>query len=361
MTVGEWLRLRAGRIEIPVERNGESPSLTLMSDLLVGALSVLLATNSPAAMSNYVVGKVGVPPSAFVSKPDTSDPRYVELQKVMEADDAADAEIDRWITERRAMDPTDPRAESELAFRKRIEVKNEEIQKQYEALLAKHPTYAPARNAFASFLAESGNEEDAIVQLEKASEISPKDAAVWNNLANLYGHVGPIQKAFPAYEKAVELNPYEPVYRYNLATVVFLFRKDAMAYYRCDEQQVFNRALATYREVRRLRPNNFRYAFDYAQTYYGVKPAPADTSEGKRLAELKLAESARAGWLEALTLADNEEDRNGIFLHLARWNIRTGDFASARTNLTLVTNAVHLEMRKRLERNLAEKSGESGK
>jgi cytochrome c-type biogenesis protein CcmH/NrfG len=269
-----------------------------------------------------------------VSKPDTSDPRYVELQKVMEADDAADAEIDRWITERRAMDPTDPRAESELAFRKRIEVKNEEIQKQYEALLAKHPTYAPARNAFASFLAESGNEEDAIVQLEKASEISPKDAAVWNNLANLYGHVGPIQKAFPAYEKAVELNPYEPVYRYNLATVVFLFRKDAMEYYRCDEQQVFNRALATYREVRRLRPNNFRYAFDYAQTYYGVKPAPADTSEGKRLAELKLAESARAGWLEALTLADNEEDRNGIFLHLARWNIRTGDFASARTNAT---------------------------
>ena len=41
MTPGELLRLRAGRIEIPVERNGESPSLTLMSDLLVGALRTL--------------------------------------------------------------------------------------------------------------------------------------------------------------------------------------------------------------------------------------------------------------------------------------------------------------------------------
>jgi len=327
-----------------------------MSDLLVGALSVLLATNSPAALSNYVVGKVGVSPSVLVASPDPADPRYAELRKVMEADDSADEEIGRWLSERRAMDPTDLRTESELAFRRRVEVRNDAVREQYVQLIGRHPQYVPALNAYASFLAESGDEEEAIVQLEKASGLNPRDPAVWNNLANLYGHIGPIHRAFPAYEKAIELNPYEPVYRYNLATVVFLFRKDSMEYYRCDEQTVFNRALDLYREVRRLRPHNFRYAFDFAQTFYGVKAAPAETAEGRRQADLQLAGVARGAWLDALALADNEDDRAGIFLHLARWNIRTGEFEAARTNLTLVTNEVHLDMRKRLERNIAEKS-----
>jgi tetratricopeptide (TPR) repeat protein len=326
-----------------------------MSDLLVGALSIFLATNSPAALSNYVVGKVGVNPSILVSSPDAADPRYAELRKVMEADDAADEEIGRWVSERRAADPTDPRTESELAFRRRVEARNEAVKEQYVQLIGHHPQYVPALNAYASFLAESGDEEGAIVQLEKASEINPKDPAVWNNLANFYGHIGPIHRAFPAFEKAIELNPYEPIYRYNLATVVFLFRKDSMEYYRCDEQAVFNKALDMYREVRRLRPHNFRYAFDFAQTFYGVKAAPADTADGRRQSDLKLAAVARGAWLDALALADNELDRNGIFLHLARWNIRTGEFESARTNLTLVTHDEHLEMRKRLERSIAEK------
>ena len=339
-----------------MERSGRWRSLTGMSDLLVGALSVLLATNQPAALSNYVVGKVGVDPAVIVTRPDEKDPRYQELRVIMEDDDAADAQIEAWILERRALDPTDPRAESELAFRQRVDVRNQKVADAYLALMKKYPDYVPVRNAYASFLAETGDEPGAIEILEKASEMNPRDPAVWNNLANLYGHIGPIARAFPAYEKAIELNPYEPVYRYNLATVVFLFRKDAMEYYRCDEQAVFDRALAMYREVRRLRPHNFRYAFDFAQTYYGVKPAPADTPEGKRLAELKLASAARAGWLEALELADNPVDREGIFLHLARWNIRTGEFDLARTNLTLVTNEVHLEVKKRLERNIAEKT-----
>lgn len=327
-----------------------------MSDLLVGALSVLLATNQPAALSNFVSARVGVDPAVLVTRPDERDPRYAELRVVMEADDAADAQIDQWINERRASDPTDPRTESELAFRRRIEVLNEKTAEAYRALMTKHPDYVPVRTAYASFLAETGDEPGAIEVLEQASQMNPRDPAIWNNLANHYGHIGPIMKAFPAYEKAIELNPYEPIYRYNLATVVFLFRKDAMEYYRCDEAAVFERALATYREVRRLRPHNFRYAFDYAQTFYGVKPVPAESPEGKRQAELKLAETARGAWMEALALADNETDRDGIFLHLARWDIRTGQFDSARTNLAIVTNAVHLEMRKRLERNLAEKS-----
>jgi tetratricopeptide (TPR) repeat protein len=325
-----------------------------MSGLLVGALSVMLSTNAPMAISNYVTLKTGMVPALPPSKAEL-DPRYPDLRRVMELDDAADDRIGQWINERKAGDPTDPRMESELALRARVEALNGEIRREYEALLEKHPDYAAARNAFASFLAESGDEEGAIRELEKASELDPKDPAVWNNLANHYGHIGPIEKAFPAYERAIELNPFEPVYRYNLATVVFLFRKDAREYYQCDETAVFEKALAMYREVRRLRPFNFRYAFDFAQTFYGVRVATTLTAEEQAEGERRLGEAALEAWREALELADNEVDREGIQLHMARWRIRQRRFDEARVHLLSVTNEVHLEMRQRLERNVREK------
>lgn len=325
-----------------------------MSGLLVGALSVMLSTNAPVAISNYVTLKTGMVAAMPPSKAET-DPRYPELVRVMELDDAADDRIGQWINERRGGDPTDPRMESELALRARVAALNGEIRREYEVLLEKHPDYAAARNAFASFLAESGDEEGAIRELEKASELDPKDPAVWNNLANHYGHIGPIMKAFPAYERAIELNPFEPVYRYNLATVVFMFRKDAREYYQCDETAVFEKALAMYREVRRLRPHNFRYAFDFAQTFYGVKVAPLPTAEERAEGERRLAQAALEAWDEALALADNDPDREGILLHKARWKIRLRQFDEARQHLQGVTNEIHLEMRQRLERNVREK------
>jgi tetratricopeptide (TPR) repeat protein len=328
-----------------------------MSDLLVGALSVLLATNQPAALSNYVAGKTGVPAlveAATAPKPDL-DPRAVELRRVMELDDEADLEIGKWLNEKKPTDVVSTSVESPLALRARMLERLTPVRREYERFIERYPDYAPARNAFASFLAEIEEEEEAVKQLEKAVELDPKDPAIWNNLGNHYGHVGPVQKAFPAYEKAMQLNPFEPIYRYNLATVVFLFRKDAREHYGIDEDAVFAKALDLYREVRRLRPHNFQYAFDFAQTFYGVRLSKEGTAADLKRAEAKLAEAALGAWAEARELADNEEDREGIFLHQARWHLRAGDLAAVRTNLVLVTNAVHLELRQRLERNLAQK------
>lgn len=325
-----------------------------MGDLLVGALSVLLSTNAPMALSNRVAWAAQSIPLAHPG-PDTTDPRYAELRVVMQDDDDAEEEIGRWLAEREALAPEDPRRESNLAFGRRVDIRNARVRAAYERLIHRHPDYAPARNAFAAFLGETGDEQAAIDQLLKAADIDPTDPSVWNNLANHYGHVGPIQKAFPAYEKAIALNPFEPTYRYNLGTVVFLFRKDAMAYYHCDEAAVFRRALEHYREVRRLRPHNFRYAFDVAQTWYGVKPDPADTSEERKANEAAVAHSALQSWHEALDLADNDRDRDGIFLHLARWHLRLGQWDAVRTNLARVAHPANLEVKARIERNLAEK------
>ena len=54
------------------------------------------------------------------------------------------------------------------------------------------------------------------------------------------------------YAKAIELNPAEPVYYQNFATTVYLFRKDARAFYGINEQQVFDKALALYRKAMQI-------------------------------------------------------------------------------------------------------------
>ncbi len=323
-----------------------------MSDLLVGALSVLLSTNQPAALSNLVTLKTGVPLAAPAVD---MDPRAVELRRIMELDDAADTEIAGWLNQPRSNDPLDLSAPSPLALQARVRDRLAEVRKVYERFLERYPDYAPARNAFASFLEEIGEEDESTAQLEKARDLDPKDAPVWNNLGNQYAHSGPIGKAFPAYEKAMELNPFEPVYRYNLATVVFMYRKDAREYYHIDETAVFAKALNLYREVRRLRPNNFQYAFDFAQTFYGVNLAPAPTPAEHRAEELRLADDALSAWADALVLADNDLDREGIYLHQARWHLRAGRLDAARTNLTLVTNPAHQETRDRIAKNVEAK------
>ena len=74
------------------------------------------------------------------------------------------------------------------------------------------------------------------------------------------------------YAKAIELDPAESVYYQNLATTVYLFRKDAKEFYDINEQQVFDKSLALYHKAVQLDPDNFPLATDYAQSYYGIRP-----------------------------------------------------------------------------------------
>ncbi|MFM7102476.1 MAG: hypothetical protein ACKOET_16480 [Verrucomicrobiota bacterium] len=324
-----------------------------MSDLLVGTLSVLLATNAPAALSNLVARKTGRPLPSPARLEEATDPVGAELRRVMDLDDATGRDLQDLVARNQGADPNHPATLSPTALDRAVEERVGKVRAAYEELIRRHPRHAPTRVAFASFLEEHGEEPEVIGQLETATTLDPDSAAAWNNLANHYGHVGPVAKAFPAYERAISLNPREPVYGYNLATTVFLFRKDAAEYYRCDEQAVFARALDLYRKVRALRPFDFRYAYDFAQTYYGVKPAPAEDAAGRRASELRLAEDALAAWQEAWALADNELDRQGVSLHQARWQLKAGRWEAARTNLAAVTDPQHAEVRKRLEQSLA--------
>lgn len=329
-----------------------------MSEFLIGALSVLLATNKPAVLTNLVMqnpGLVGVVAAAAANAkdPEPTDPVERELHRIMKADNDAQEEADGWI---QAADQEGKEAELlKLTLKGRLEQRFKPVREQYEAFLEKHPKHAAGHLAYGSFLGDTGDEEQQVIHYEKARELDPSNPASWNNLANIYGHHGPIEKAFEYYEKAVELNPLEPVYWHNFATTVFLFRKDAQARWKIDEQGVFRKSLELYGKARDLKPHDFVLASDIAETYYGIKPAAGSDGTSRLQTEDQLISEAMQSWTNALNLADGPVERQGVLTHLARWHVRAKKYDEARVLLSEVTNSVYQVLRKRIERSITNK------
>jgi len=313
-----------------------------MSNLLIGLLSAAMATNQPAAVSNLVTQTTGL----SITIPDPNDPVEKEFQKLMEDDDAAQEEVEKWIRENLAfgakgggLTPTELNA--------RIEARFSTVRKAYEDFLKLHPDHARGHLAYGSFLTDIHDIDDAEPELERARQLDPKNPAAWNQLANIYTHTGPTEKIFEYYGKAIELNPLEPVYYQNLADSVFLFRPDAMKYWHITEQQVFDKSLDLYRQALKLDPTNFPLATDLAQSYYGIKPTRTD--------------EALNAWTNALALATTETEKEGVYIHMARFNLHSGRFAEAHRRIDMVTNEVHLELKNLINKNLAtqEKAAET--
>src|SRR5579859_335468 len=285
-----------------------------------------MATNQPEAMSNLLQQSTGISIKAV----HTNDPAEKELDQIIEQDDAAQAEVDKWIVDNNAFAAKGAGVPRE-AMRRRILERFAPVDKAYQDFIRQHPTNSRARVAYASFLGDTKNEDAAQEQLEKALAIDTNNPAIYNNLANIYGHHGPVKKAFEYYAKAMELSPNEPVYYHNLGTTVFLFRKDAKEYYGIDEQQVFNKAFELYSNAMRLDPEDFPLASDVAQTWYGVHPFRP--------------EQALQAWTNALSLAHDEIEREGVYIHFARVNIMSHQFEQARALLNNVTNEMYTELK----------------
>jgi tetratricopeptide (TPR) repeat protein len=307
-----------------------------VSTLLAGLLGALVATNQPAAVSNLLVQSTGV----SVTVPDPKDPVEKEFQQVMDLDDEAEAEVDKWIRDNDAFTAKGAGMSREQ-MRQRIQNRLDPVDKAYQEFIQRHPNHSRGRVAYASFLGDTKGEEAAEEQLEKALALDTNNAAIYNNLANIYGHSGPIKKAFEYYTKALQLNPLEPVYYHNYGTTVYLFRKDAEEFFHFSEQQVFGKALELYSNAMRLDPENFPLASDVAQTYYGIQPLRFD--------------EALKSWTNALNIAHDEVEREGVYIHFARINMLAGRFTETHRFLNAVTNDMYAELKNRLTRNVNER------
>ncbi len=307
-----------------------------MNELLIGLVGALVATNQPLAVSNVIQQDAGV----SVSIPNPNDPAEKELDQLMAGDDAAMAEVDKWIRDNDAF-AEQGAGESREELNRRIHARLDVVRNQYKDFLQRHPDSARGHLAYASFLNNTGDEEAGMLENQKARQLNPKDPSAWNNLANYYSEHGPITNAFAYLAKAIELDPNEPVYYQNLALIVYLYRKDAMAFYHINEQQDFDKALALYQKAIRLDPDNFPLATDYAESYYGIRPLRTN--------------DALAAWTNALQAAHNDAEREGVYIHLARIKISVGRFDEARAELAAVTNSIYAALKDRGERNLAER------
>jgi tetratricopeptide (TPR) repeat protein len=319
-----------------------------VSNLLAGLLGALLATNQPAVVSNLVKQHTGL----AVEVADPNDPVEKEYRKIMEEDDAAEAEVDGWIQESQKLGDKEASVVNGT-LRPRMKQRFAQVRKRYDDFLQMHPNHVRARIAYGSFLDDIGEEEEACRQWEKAREIDPSQPAVWNNLANYYGHNGEVIKAFECYDKAIALSPGESVYYQNLATMVYMFRKDAQQHYDLTEPQIKNRVMALYRKALALDPKNFPLATELAQTFYGFKPSISEDREATQRAEKEHYEEALVAWETALKVARDEIEREGVYLHFARLNLMAGRIPEAERNLNLVTNKMYDLVKERLQKNLA--------
>ena len=307
-----------------------------VTNLIIGVLGALVATNQPAVLSNLVTQTTGVSIAAI----GTNNPVDQELQKIEEQDDAAAAEVDGWIRENQefaAKGAAIPKEE----LNRRIRARFDTVRQAYLDFIKRHPDHAQGRIAYASFLADLGDEDGSFEQLLKARDLDPKIPSTWNNLANYYGEHGPITNAFICYEKAIRLDPTEPIYYENFGTTVYLFRKDVREYYHLTEQQVFDKALGLYSNAMRLDPTNFVLASDTAMSYYGIKPLRTN--------------DAFLAWSNALKLARDEVEREGVYIHFARLDGQTGKFAEGRRQLESVTNPMYADLKRRVARAINDK------
>ena len=300
-----------------------------MNDLTIGLMSALLATNQPAAVSNLIQNQTGL------TMPVASDPAEQQLDQIMINDDATLDEINSWINTNQI-----PRTDTNAiaALNKKIRSRLDVAKQGYEIFLRNHPDSARGYLAYGSFLNDIGDEDGAKVQYDNSKQLDPKNPAVWNNLANYFGEHGELTNAFTSYTEAIRLNAQEPVYYQNFATTVYLYRKDAREFYNINEQQVFDKALNLYRQAMALAPDNLVFATDYAESFYGIKPFRTN--------------DALAAWTNALHICKDENEREGVELHLARTKITAGFFDEAQKHLDTVTNAVFAEMKNRLGRSL---------
>jgi Tfp pilus assembly protein PilF len=267
-----------------------------------------------------------------------------EYEALLAKDDEAQAEVDKWIQENnqfRAKGVGVPDAE----LNRKIFQRFEPVRKAYEDFIKQYPSHARARLAYGGFLNDSEDEAGAQTQWEKALELDPTNPAAYNNLAARYTESGREDKGFEYFTKAIQLKPDEALYYNNFGDALYVFRKKAVEYYKLDEQQVFARALGLYSNAARLEPKKFLFASRVADTYYAIKPFPA--------------EQALKAWTNALQLTATDVEREGVYVHLARGKMLAGRLAEARAQLNAVTNAAFSEIKSELLKNIAEREMET--
>ena len=299
-----------------------------------------------AALLIPLLGHAEIEPSSATERPKAAkDPVSQELQRIDAADDAAQADADKWVEENNRKG-TNGAALSDADLQRKISERFEPVLKAYDSFVQKHPNEARGHVAYGNCLMARDNELGAQAEWEKALVLDPQNPALYNSLAGRYSESGPVNKSFTYFTKAIELSPKQGAYYHNFADVLFVRRKQAATFYGLTEQGVYARSIMLYSNALVLDPLNYNFARDLAQTYYSVTPLPYD--------------HALQAWTNAINLARQERDLHDSYVHLARVKMLAGQFNEARAQLALVTNESCLQAKTNLLKNIQQRESEAG-
>lgn len=279
-----------------------------------------------------------VPAPAATNAPANVEVVRAEFEKLLASDNAAQAEVDRWVTDNQKFSAQGGGIDRE-DLRLKIEMRFVVVRRAYDEFLRQHPDHIAGLLAYGSLLNDLNDEAAAAVQWERANRLAPTNPATWNNLANHAAGSGDQKKAFEFFERSMSLAPDVATYRRNLGSAIVHFRTNAMEYYNLGEQAVLEKGLKLLSEAQKQEGDDFPLATEIAQTYYGLRPPRVD--------------EALQAWETARKLAVDDVERDGVRLHLTRVNLQAGRYAEARRQLDLIKYEDYADLKRKLSDQLA--------
>ena len=280
-----------------------------------------------------------VPAPAATNAPANVEVVRAEFEKLLASDNAAQAEVDRWVTDNQKFSAQGGGIDK-ADLRLKIEMRLATVRHAYEEFLQQHPDHVSAMLAYGSLLNDLTDEAAAAVQWERASRLAPTNPATWNNLANHAAGSGDTKKAFEYFERSIALAPDVATYCRNLGSAIVHFRTNAMTYYELSEQAVLDKGLKFLRQAQKQESDDFPLATEIAQVYYGLQPPRVD--------------EALQAWETAQKLSVDDVERDGVRLHLARVNLQAGRFEEAHRQLGLIKYAGYADLKRKLAEQLAQ-------
>ncbi len=187
------------------------------------------------------------------------------------------------------------------------DTRRQQLGKLYGQLITKYPEQTEVQRAAAIYYDETGQHDPALFCWQHAAALDPQDAATADALGQEWLGRGRIPEACAQFDRAVAARPDVASYHFDLANVLYLFRKQLLAPpKRSDEQAVLREALEQFRLAAAFSPTDVGLAQAYAETFYIF--AHPDW------------EQALAAWKAVLALSGQDSDlANG---HLARISLR---------------------------------------
>ena len=194
----------------------------------------------------------------------------------------------------------------------------------FEDFLRACPKDAMGHTAFGRLLGKVGMRRESVAMLLKANQLDPDIPFVKNQLGNYLAEEGKALEAVNYFLAAIRLAPREALYHYQLGTLLHEARDDFLKsgdWKRAALDQAMHDA---FRRAADLAPDNFAFAYRYAESFYDIDPPH---------------------WDEALKVWGELEDRcapglekETVRLHAANILLKQGRIDHARLLLNAVSD-----------------------